>query len=161
MDPGSGLEKIRIRDRKKSDPGSGINISGSATLIDFNLVPCAGRREDTDEKGSEEVRTTVSSTIRFRPTVEDNLKAVTCEAQHPALQAGPLTASLNIFVQREFIGLNSIPFGKILPLCSIGNHLLEPVLRIRDIYHGSEFFLSRIQDPRQQKFKYFNPKNGF
>jgi hypothetical protein len=74
-------------------------------LIDCNLVPCAGRREDTDEKGSEEVRTTVSSTIRFRPTVEDNLKAVTCEAQHPALQAGPLTASLNIFVQRECIDL--------------------------------------------------------
>jgi hypothetical protein len=25
-DPGSGLEKIQIRDRKNSDPGSGINI---------------------------------------------------------------------------------------------------------------------------------------
>jgi hypothetical protein len=25
-DPGSGMEKIRIRDRKNSDPGSGINI---------------------------------------------------------------------------------------------------------------------------------------
>ncbi len=25
-DPGSGMEKVRIRDGKKSDPGSGINI---------------------------------------------------------------------------------------------------------------------------------------
>ncbi len=25
-DPGSGMEKIRIRDGKKSDPGTGINI---------------------------------------------------------------------------------------------------------------------------------------
>ena len=65
-------------------------------------VKFAGRREDVDEKGSDEVRTTVSSTIRFRPTIEDNMKAVTCEAQHPALQSGPLTASLNIFVQRKF-----------------------------------------------------------
>jgi hypothetical protein len=26
VDPGSGMEKIGIRDKKKSDPGSGINI---------------------------------------------------------------------------------------------------------------------------------------
>jgi hypothetical protein len=33
-DPGSGMEKIRIRDGKKSDPGSGIgkNIPDPATL---------------------------------------------------------------------------------------------------------------------------------
>jgi hypothetical protein len=60
-----------------------------------------------DEKGSEEVRTTVSSMIRFRPTVEDNLKAVTCEAQHPAL-THPLTASLNIFVQRKNLLLSTV-----------------------------------------------------
>jgi hypothetical protein len=33
VDPGSGMEKIRIREGKVSDPGSGINIPGSATLL--------------------------------------------------------------------------------------------------------------------------------
>ncbi len=87
------------------ESGSNSDPDPKPWFIGCIVVPCAGRREDTDEKGSEEVRTTVSSTIRFRPSVEDNLKAVTCEAQHPALQAGPLTASLNIFVQRECIDL--------------------------------------------------------
>ncbi len=87
------------------ESGSNMDPDPKPWFIGYNLLHCAGRREDTDEKGSEEVRTTVSSTIRFRPSVEDNLKAVTCEAQHPALQAGPLTASLNIFVQRECIDL--------------------------------------------------------
>jgi hypothetical protein len=42
------------------------------------------------------------------------------------------------------------------------------VLRIRDVYPGSEFFPSRIPDPgskrfpiRIKEFKYFNPKNFF
>ncbi len=35
-DPGSGMEKIRIRDGKSSDPGSGINIRVRNT--DFFLV---------------------------------------------------------------------------------------------------------------------------
>ncbi len=36
----------------------------------------------------------------------------------------------------------------------------KPVLRIRDVYPGTEFFPSRILDPHQE-FKYFNPKNCF
>ncbi len=35
------------------------------------------------------------------------------------------------------------------------------VLRIWDVYAGSEFFPSRIQDPHWKIFKYFNPNNRF
>ncbi len=52
-----------------------------------------------EEKGSTDRRITVLSTIRFRPTAVDNLKTIACEAQHPALTGGALTASLQIFVQ--------------------------------------------------------------
>jgi hypothetical protein len=37
-------------------------------------------------------------------------------------------------------------------------HASFPVLRIRDVYPGSEFFPSQIPD-RIKEFKYFNPKN--
>jgi hypothetical protein len=37
-DPGSGMEKVRIRDGKKSDPGSGKT---SATLVNSLNVHCS------------------------------------------------------------------------------------------------------------------------
>jgi hypothetical protein len=42
-DPGSGMETVRIRDRKKADPGSGINIPDPQNWIEIwvqgKLVP--------------------------------------------------------------------------------------------------------------------------
>ncbi len=45
---------------------------------------------------------------------------------------------------QDMAGLSKVPY--------------QPVLRIWDVYPGSEFFPSRI---RIKKFKYFNPKNCF
>ncbi len=57
-DPVSGMERIRIRDGKKSDPvsgwkkfGSGINIPGSATLA-LSLYDCV-RVQDGVHPGGE------------------------------------------------------------------------------------------------------------
>ncbi len=49
-DPGSGMEKIRIRDGKNSNPGSGIKHPGSATLI-----------ENADEKRIRNILTVLGS----------------------------------------------------------------------------------------------------
>jgi len=59
----------------------------------------AGRREDSDDKGSLPERTTVTSILRFKPSAGDNLANIACEAQHPALQSRPLRASVKMFVQ--------------------------------------------------------------
>ena len=70
-------------------------------LLFITLFISAGRREDSEDKGSLPDRQTVTSILRFRPTARDNLANIACEAQHPALTKEPLRAFVKMFVQCE------------------------------------------------------------
>jgi hypothetical protein len=60
-------------------------------------------RLDDDKIGSgPDGRVTSTSTIRFRPTAEDNGVTWACEAEHQAIVYSPLRASVLLSVLREF-----------------------------------------------------------
>ena len=50
-------------------------------------------------------RVTSTSTIRFRPTADDNGVTWACEAEHQAIVYSPLRASVLLSVLRKFLPL--------------------------------------------------------
>ena len=88
------------------EPNKNHRLPQVSALISHSN-PLAGRREDSDDKGSLPERTTVTSVLRFKPSAGDNLANIACEAQHPALQSRPLRASVKMFVQCKFLHLTA------------------------------------------------------
>ena len=52
-------------------------------------VPDSDREDSVEDGSAGGGRKTVTSTIKFRPTSRDNKASYACEAQHPAIGAGP------------------------------------------------------------------------
>ena len=75
------------------------HLTKSEAKIHMHYFYFSGRLEDKETKGSSEKRTTLTSTLKFRPGIADNLRTVRCEAGHPALPDASLAAELQISVQ--------------------------------------------------------------
>lgn len=58
-----------------------------------------------------EGRTTVMSTIKFRPTARDNSATYACEAQHPALHSSIMRVSVVLSVMCKFDLMHILNLG--------------------------------------------------
>ena len=84
-----------------------FRLTKSKAKIPIHYFYFSGRLEDKETKGSSEKRTTLTSTLKFRPGIADNLRTVRCEAGHPALPDASLAAELQISVQCKIFYIKS------------------------------------------------------